>query len=225
MPKLIAVVDDEEPMRALVEASLVPEGFLVKGLTGGEALLRFLKTNLPDLIILDIMMPETDGFETCRLLRADPQTATIPILFLSARSDVIDKVVGLEIGADDYLSKPFHPRELAARVRALLRRATPAAAFPPKQVGALELDFATMEARCHGRKLDLTATEFRLLSILCERPGRVYSRGQLLDHLWEETRVVTDRTVDAHILRMRRKLGQCAGLLRTVRSIGYKIEE
>ncbi|MBN1424460.1 response regulator transcription factor [Candidatus Fermentibacteria bacterium] len=224
MAKLIAVVDDESSILALVKASLVPEGFNVEGFGRAEELFRFLDTSSPDAIILDIMMPEMDGFEACRALRAHQRTASIPILFLSAKDDVIDKIVGLEIGADDYLTKPFHPRELAARVRALVRRTKLSEDSPLRRVGSLELDYGTMEARCLDQKLDLTATEFRLLSILCEHPGAVFSRGQLLDHLWEDTRIVTDRTIDAHIVRIRRKLGQCASLLRTMRGAGYKIE-
>ncbi|MCU0611671.1 MAG: response regulator transcription factor [Candidatus Eisenbacteria bacterium] len=224
MGTLLAVVDDEQRIIDLVTVSLEQEGFTIRGFLTGPDFLASIDTTLPDLVLLDIRMPGMDGFEVCRRVRAEQRTARLPVVFLSAQDEVINKVVGLEIGADDFVSKPFHPKELGARVRAVLRR-TASVETSCRTIGGLELDIDRFEARCGGKRLALTTAEFRILRLLSDRPGVVLSRERLIDGMWDGERVVTDRTIDVHVRRLREKLGPCAHLVQTVRGVGYKIQQ
>ena len=225
MNKLIAVVDDEADIVELITHHLKKEGSKVKGFYDGESLLTFITNTLPDLVILDLMLPGIDGLEVCRTLRRSEKTSSIPIIMLTAKGTETDIVVGLELGADDYIVKPFSPRELIARVKAILRRAQPAKKTKLFKVGDLVLDLTKYEVRVKNKKVDLTTTEFRVLAILSEKPGWVLTRNQLLDDLWEDEKVVLDRTIDVHIRNLREKLGEAGKLIKTIRGIGYKIEE
>jgi len=224
MAKLIAVVDDEPDILELISYHLKKERFEVKEFRDGEGLLSFIETVLPDLVILDLMLPGMDGLEVCRVLRGNRRTSSVPIIMLTAKGSEIDKVVGLELGADDYVVKPFSPRELVARVKAVLRRAKVEEKGESLVIGDLAIDTNRFEVRFKGRRIDLTPTEFRILAILAERPGWVFTRNQLLNELWQEDKVVLDRTIDVHIRHLREKLGEGGRLIKTVRGIGYKLE-
>jgi DNA-binding response OmpR family regulator len=226
----ILVVDDERKILTLVRGYLEREGYQVIEATDGRQAMEAFQREAPDLIVLDLMLPEMDGWEVCREVR---RTSEVPIIMLTARDEDADKLVGLELGADDYITKPFSPRELVARVRAVLRRARPAqapASSPSRLVyGELVLDEERFEATCHGRPLDLTPAEFRILAALARVPGRVLSRAQLLDMALGETYEGYERTVDVHIKNLRRKLA-AAGAgegchIVTVHGIGYKLQE
>ena len=187
---------------------------------------KSLPKSIPDLIILDIMMPGTDGIEACKILKKDEKYSRIPVIMLTARTEETDKIVGLEIGADDYMTKPFSPRELAARVKAVLRRAQ----RKEEKAGGVEVAGIKMDTEAHevfvkGKKVELTATEFKILEILTSRTGRVFSREQLLDNLWGNEKTVVDRTIDVHIKHLREKLGAAGKMIRNIRGVGYKIEE
>lgn len=225
MHKLIAVVDDERDILELITHNLKKEKFGVKGFCDGTSLLSYLNTTLPDLIILDLMLPEMDGLEVCRILKKDERTSSVPIIMLTAKGTETDKVVGLELGADDYMVKPFSPRELIARVKAVLRRVE-AKSEKAKviKVDDLVIDSGRFEVTVKGEKIDLTTTEFRILSILAERPGWVFTRDQLLDKLWGEDKIVLDRTIDVHVTRLRKKLGGLGKSIRAIKGIGYKFE-
>ena len=224
MNKLIVVVDDEPDIVELITHHLKKEGFKVRGFYDGESLFPFVTNTLPDLVILDLMLPGIDGLEVCRTLRKSEKTSSIPIIMLTAKGTETDIVVGLELGADDYIVKPFSPRELIARVKAILRRAQPAKKTKLFKVGDLVLDLTKYEVRVKNKKVDLTTTEFRVLAILSEKPGWVLTRNQLLDDLWEDEKIVLDRTIDVHIRNLREKLGETGKLIKTIRGIGYKIE-
>jgi len=224
MAKLIAIVDDEPDILELISYHLKKERFEVREFRDGEGLLSFIETMLPDLVILDLMLPGMDGLEVCRVLRGNRRTSSVPIIMLTAKGSEADKVVGLELGADDYVVKPFSPRELVARVKAVLRRAKVEEKGESLVIGDLAIDTNRFEVRFKGRRIDLTPTEFRILAILAERPGWVFTRNQLLDKLWQEDKVVLDRTIDVHIRHLREKLGEGGRLIKTVRGIGYKLE-
>ncbi|RKY63793.1 MAG: hypothetical protein DRQ08_08925 [Candidatus Latescibacterota bacterium] len=224
MAKLIAIVDDEPDILELISYHLKKERFEVREFRDGEGLLSFIETMLPDLVILDLMLPGMDGLEVCRVLRGNSRTSSVPIIMLTAKGSEADKVVGLELGADDYVVKPFSPRELVARVKAVLRRAKVEEKGESLVIGDLAIDTNKFEVRFKGRRIDLTPTEFRILAILAERPGWVFTRNQLLDELWQEDKVVLDRTIDVHIRHLREKLGEGGRLIKTVRGIGYKLE-
>ncbi len=226
MSKLIAVVDDEPDIVELIAHNLKKEKFRVKEFYDGASLLSYLDTTLPDLIILDLMLPEIDGLEVCRLLKRDERTASIPIIMLTAKGEETDKVVGLELGADDYMVKPFSPRELLARVKAVLRRVETRAEKPKLiRIDDLVIDSDKFEVTIKGRRIELTTTEFRILSHLAERRGWVFTRDQLLDRLWGEDKIVLGRTIDVHITQLRKKLGKLGGSIKAVRGIGYKFGE
>jgi DNA-binding response OmpR family regulator len=226
MPRKILVVDDEKKVCELVRRYLEREGFEVLTVYDGKAALESAQRHHPDLVVLDLNLPEVDGLEVCRILR---RQSSVPIIMLTARDEDADKLIGLELGADDYVTKPFSPRELVARVKAVLRRATPPL-LPPEQVvlGNLVIDLTRHEARCHGALLDLTPTEFKLLHLLASNPGRVYTRSQLLDLVQGEAYEGYDRTIDAHIKNLRQKLASVASeeecRIITVRGVGYKLE-
>jgi DNA-binding response OmpR family regulator len=224
MHELIAVVEDDEDIRAVVAAGLGREGFRVRQFPDGRGLLAELRREKPDLVVLDVMLPDTDGFALCRAIRAERDLASLPLIMLTARADESDRVRGLELGADDYVAKPFSPKELAARVRAVLRRASTGPAHGRIDAGAgLLVDTNTLETSLDGQPIELTRAEFRILHLLVSRPGWVFSREQILDHLWGEEKSVTDRSVDVHVKHLRDKLGAGGGRIVNVRGAGYKL--
>jgi DNA-binding response OmpR family regulator len=219
----ILVVDDEPDAVELVEFNLKNAGFEVITAGDGAEAIKKARTALPDLVVLDLMIPEVDGLEVCKLLRRDAATSGIPILMLTAKAAEIDRVLGLELGADDYVTKPFSPRELMLRVKGLLRRREATEVKVERmQVGDLVLDVPTHTVTVNDKRIDLTATEFKLLTILAQRRGRVQSRDQLLKDVWEYDNVIDTRTVDTHMRRLREKLGKAAKHLDTVRGVGYR---
>jgi len=225
MPKHILVVDDEPRIREVVEFALRREGFTVSAASDGRAALAMTRAAPVDLVVLDVMLPDMSGLEVCRALRAESRT---PILFLSARGEEVDRIIGLEIGGDDYLTKPFSPRELVARVRAVLRRTealTEAPTTPSKKrlLGPLELDEERHEVLWAGTPVSLTPTEFGLLGALLERPGVVLSRAQLMQRAYAYDNLITERTIDTHVRRIRAKFRSLGGdPIATVHGIGYK---
>jgi len=226
MPSRVLIVEDEPDIRALVVHHLKREGYQVSAACSGEEALRQVQAALPDLVLLDLMMPAMDGLEVCRRLRQDPATAMLPIVMLTAKGDEIDRVLGLEIGADDYVVKPFSPKELLARVRAVLRRSRAAPGAAPLSLGALVVDLGTHTASVGGEALALTPKEFDLLRALVEARGRVLSREFLLDRVWGYARAseIESRTVDVHVRRLRVKLGPEGRRILTVKSVGYRLD-
>ena len=226
--KKILVVDDEKDIVELVAYNLEREGFSVIKAYDGEQALASVKAARPDLVILDLMLPGFPGLDVCRALRKNPETERLPIVMLTAKGDHIDKILGLETGADDYITKPFHVKELVARVRAVLRRAGERPDTDTPDVFAfkgLRVDYGSYEVTVRGKKVLLSPTEIRLLRFLSNHPGRVYSRDQLLDHLWRDEAFVEPRTVDVHISRLRaaiEKNKENPEYILTVRGIGYK---
>jgi DNA-binding response OmpR family regulator len=226
MNELITIVEDEDDIRALVVAGLKKERFRVREYADGKGFLSSLRSEKPDLVILDLMLPDTDGFAICRSMRADRALASIPVIMLTARAEEADRVLGLELGADDYVVKPFSPKELAARVKAVLRRASPEVGRSRLEVSdGLLIDIDSHEVFVHGRKLELTQAEFRLLHLLATRTGWVFSREKILDRLWGDEKNVTDRSVDVHVKHLRDKLGPAGALIVNVRGVGYKLAE
>ena len=223
----VLVVEDEPDIRDLVVLHLTREGFRCGTATNGLDALRAVRAAAPDLVVLDLMLPGIDGREVCRRLRADAGTATVPIIMLTAKADEVDRIVGLELGADDYVAKPFSPRELVARVRAVLRRSRPAMAESPIQrAGTLSLDAGRHVATVAGRPVGLTPKEFDLLQALLEAGGRVLSREQLLARVWGYAQAdeIESRTVDVHVRRLRAKLGAEGHRIATVTGVGYRLE-
>ena len=221
-PKIL-VVDDEPDVLELLEFNLKAAAYDVATASDGEEALKKARNLLPSLIILDLMLPEVDGLEVCKILRRDPRTSAIPILMLTAKAAEIDRVLGLELGADDYVTKPFSPRELVLRVKRLLRSGQPPEAKMDHIVWKeIALDVPRHLATVKGRPVDLTPTEFKLLTVLAQRRGRVQSREQLLQDVWEYDNLIDTRTVDTHMRRLREKLGLAAKYLDTVRGVGYR---
>jgi two-component system, OmpR family, alkaline phosphatase synthesis response regulator PhoP len=221
----ILVIDDEKDLIELIRYNLELEGFEVKAAGDGEMGLSAAAQSLPDLILLDLMLPGIDGLEVCRALRSDVRTSRIPVIMLTARGGEPDRIVGLEMGADDYVTKPFSPRELTARVRALLRRSGDRAA--PSgiiRLGALVVDLGRREVTVGDTVVSLTATEFKLLHLLASRPGRVFSRGELIDGVLGHDVAVLDRTIDVHVVSLRKKLGDGGEQIQTVRGFGYRFK-
>jgi phosphate regulon transcriptional regulator PhoB len=226
----VLVVDDEADLVELVSYNLRKEGFVTDSAANGEEALSKIRKKDYDLLILDLMLPGIQGMELCRIIRSDPRTARLPIIMLTAKGEELDRVLGLEMGADDYISKPFSPRELVARVKAVLRR------FPAEEVsgegmlrsGELEIDREKYAVSIKGRPVKLSATEFRLLLYLAERKGKVFSREQLLDAVWRDEAFVEPRTVDVHIRRLRSQIEDDPAnprYIRTLRGIGYFFSE
>ena len=226
MPSRVLIVEDEPDIRELVLHHLKREGYLVSAAASGEEALRQVRTVPPDLVLLDLMMPAMNGLEVCRRLRQDPATAALPIVMLTAKGDEIDRVLGLEIGADDYVVKPFSPKELLARVRAVLRRTRPAPGAAPVTLGALTIDPGTHTVSVGGLMLALTPKEFDLLRALVEANGRVLSREFLLDRVWGYSRAseIESRTVDVHVRRLRVKLGSEGRRILTIKGTGYRLD-
>jgi two-component system phosphate regulon response regulator PhoB len=228
MPKRIAIVEDEAELAALIDYNLSRHGYEAQVLGGAKGTLKALENSKPDLILLDVMLPEVDGFELCRQIRQSPVLSRIPVLFLTARSDEVDRVLGLEIGGDDYMTKPFSPRELIARVKAHLRREEMDAEPGAVEIGPFRLDRMAHRVFLDGRELPLTSTEFNLLEFFLTHRGRAYSRSQLLQAVWGEQRYVTPRTVDVHVRRLREQIEERPDSprhLTTVRGFGYRFEE
>ena len=224
-PKIL-VVDDEPDAVELIEFNLKANGYEVATAADGEEALQKARAILPSLIILDLMLPEVDGMEVCKILRRDQRTQNIPIIMLTAKAAEIDRVLGLELGADDYVTKPFSPRELVLRVKRLLRAATnPEEKSDRVEWKELIIDIPRHQVSVKGRSIDLTATEFKLLTTLAQRRGRVQSREQLLHDVWEYDNLIDTRTVDTHMRRLREKLGGASKYLDTVRGVGYRFVE
>ena len=224
MSRLIAVVDDEPDILELVALHLKKAGFSVRAFPDAGQFQKSLTSSVPDLVVLDLMLPDTDGIDVCRDLKRDGRTAHVPVVMLTARGEEFDRVLGLEIGADDYVTKPFSPKELVARVKAVLRRSE------QRRTGdVIELpldviiDPNRFEVTVAGRKTDLTTTEFKILSILAERRGWVFSREEILSRLWGDEKAVLDRTIDVHVTNLRKKLGKAGRLIENVRGVGYKL--
>jgi two-component system phosphate regulon response regulator PhoB len=222
----ILVVDDEEDLLEVVRYNLSREGYAVTCVATGEAAVSAVRSKPPDLIILDLMLPGIDGLDVCRTLKRDPRTSGVPIIMLTAKGEESDVVVGLELGADDYITKPFSPRVLSARVGAVLRRAAtaPAEDAASIRVDELEIDPRRHEAQVEGKPVTLTATEFRILHYLAKRRGWVFTRDQILNAVQSTDYPVTDRSVDVHIVALRRKLGHYGELIETVRGVGYRFQ-
>jgi two-component system, OmpR family, phosphate regulon response regulator PhoB len=223
----VLIIEDEPDIRGLLAFHLEREGYVVTKSSNGAQGLHLARSAPPDLILLDLMLPEMDGLEVCRRLRQDPVTQAVPLVMLTARGDEVDRVLGLELGADDYVVKPFSPREVVARVRAVLRRSRPAAAgSTPVRVGPLQIDAAAHIVTVDGVAIHLTRREFDLLRALVEARGRVLSREFLLDHVWGYTAAgeIESRTVDVHVRRLRQKLGPFGRRIGTVTGVGYRLE-
>ena len=225
MNKLIAIVDDEPDIVELVSINLKKTMFKVKGFSDAESFYRFLEEEIPDLIILDLMLPDADGLEICKYLKKEDKFSSIPIIMLTAKGDETDKILGLEFGADDYVTKPFSPRELVARVKAVLRRKQKVEESGELDVGGiLIIDTEKYEVFVEGKRVELTSTEFRILKLLLSKKSKVFSRNDILDYLWGHEKIVLDRTVDVHIKHLRDKLGKAGLFIKNIRGIGYKLE-
>jgi two-component system phosphate regulon response regulator PhoB len=224
MQKSILVVEDDADIRQLIDFNLAREGYEVTCVEGGEEGLDLIKNRPPDLVVLDLMLPGIDGLETCRAIKSNPQTEHIPVIIVSAKSEDVDVVVGLEIGAEDYITKPFSPKVLVARIRALLRRREKEHEAPegPVRIHDLQINPDRYEVTADGQPVYLSYTEFHILLLLARSAGRVFSRYQIVNDVRGEDSIVTDRSVDVHIAGVRKKLGKYADYIETVRGLGYR---
>ena len=235
MSRLIAIIDDEPDIVELVSIHLKKAMFKVKGFSDAEGLYRFLglsdmhcqeSEQIPDLIILDLMLPDADGIEICKNLKKSDKYSSIPIIMLTAKGEETDKILGLEFGADDYVTKPFSPRELVARVKAVSRRRQKTDESGKLDIGGmLIIDIEKHEVAVEGQKIELTSTEFRILKLFISNKNKVFSRYDILDYLWGDEKIVLDRTIDVHIKNLRDKLGKAGQLIKNIRGIGYKLAE
>lgn len=229
MPEHILIVDDEPDLVDLVEYNLRQAGFAVSSAGDGASALAEVKRQRPSLLLLDLNLPDMSGTEIAKRLRREPETEALPIVMLTARGEEIDRVVGFELGADDYIVKPFSPRELVLRVQAVLRRSRPVDPTPVASerltIGALEIDVPRHEVRVEGKEVPLTALEFKLLLDLASRRGRVQSRDALLERVWGYAPGIETRTVDTHVKRLREKLGAGRDAIETVRGVGYRMRD
>lgn len=226
MADTILVVEDEADVLNLVAYNLKKAGFRTLGARDGATGLQTARDELPALVVLDLMLPGVEGTEVCRQLKADPKTTRIPVIMLTAKAEEVDRIVGLELGADDYVTKPFSPRELVLRVKKILERT--AGTTAPAEVlkaGDILIDAAKHTVAVKGQPVELTATEFKLLAMLMERRGRVQTRDTLLTDVWGYEGDVDTRTVDTHVRRLREKLGKAANAIETVRGVGYRLAE
>ena len=225
MRKRVCVIDDEQDIREIVRINLVDEGYLVNAYATGEDALKAIEATAPDLIILDIMMPGMDGYEFCRRMRATERFRGVPIIFLSAKSDEIDKVLGLELGGDDYMTKPFSVKELKSRVKAMFRRAArgeSSAASPGALVWeGLSLNPEHYSLTVDGQGVDLTKTEFEILHLLLRNPGKIFTRDNIIDSIKGQDVYVVDRTIDVHVMNLRKKLGKYKQAIKTFSGVGY----
>jgi two-component system phosphate regulon response regulator PhoB len=227
VPALL-IVDDERDLLSLLDFNFRQAGFETLLAANGLEALQHLRRRVPDLVLLDLMLPDVAGTEVCRMVKSDPRTKHVPVMMLTAKGEEVDKVVGFELGADDYVTKPFSVRELVLRVRAVLRRATAgvgASERPPESVGPIRVDVDAHRAYVQGEEVVLTPLEFKLLVTFMARAGRVQSREQLLSDVWEMSSEIETRTVDTHVKRLREKLGVARDLLETVRGVGYRLVE
>lgn len=225
MNKLIAVIDDEPDIVELLTIHLKKAMFKVKGFSDAESFYSFLEEQIPVLIILDLMLPDADGLEICKYLKKEDKFSSIPIIMLTAKGDETDKILGLEFGADDYVTKPFSPKELVARVKAILRRIQKVEESGKLDVGGiLIIDTEKYEVFVEDKRVELTSTEFRILKLLLSKKSKVFSRYDILDHLWGHEKIVIDRTIDVHIKHLRDKLGKAGQFIKNIRGIGYKLE-
>lgn len=222
MPEIL-IVDDEPHLREVVRYALERDGYAVREASDGRAALAEIARQPPDLVVLDVLMPELDGIEVCRRLRA---TTTLPIVFLSSRGEELDRVLGLELGGDDYVTKPFSPRELVSRVKAVLRRTSPSQAVPAEEVqhGSIRMLLDEHRVSVNSRDIELTVTEFRMLAAMLRRPGKVFTRADLVEAAYEGPHFVADRTVDSHVRHIRRKLREeDIDPIETVHGVGYRL--
>ncbi|MHB8055154.1 MAG: response regulator transcription factor [Candidatus Aminicenantales bacterium] len=226
MNEKIALVEDEPDLSKLAAQILTKEGFKVTAYPDASSFLRSLEKTPPDLVLLDLMLPDANGLDVCRAIRRHETWRTIPIIMVTAKGSETDRVLGLELGADDYVVKPIVFKELAARIRAVLRRGRMEAL--PSRIsiggGEIEMDLERFEVRIAGKPVELTTTEFKLLHLLASKPGRVFTRDQLLDQLWGSEKIVLDRTIDVHVKNLREKMGSAARILKNIRGVGYKLE-
>lgn len=221
----ILIIEDEKDIVEMIQYNLKKEGYKTVPLFSGANALSLARRERPDLIILDLMLPDTDGFEVCRAFKSNEITAKVPIIMLTAKSQEADKVAGLELGADDYMTKPFSPRELVARIKAVLRRGEPGFIRKKIQKGIISIDSVKHKVFVSGKEISLTLTEFKLLEFMAQRPGVVLSRDRLLDGVFGYESEAYDRTVDAHIKSLRKKLGKARDYIETVRGAGYRFRE
>jgi two-component system phosphate regulon response regulator PhoB len=229
LPRIL-VAEDEPDMLQLIKMNLQGAGYRVTEAEDGPTALAAAREERPALIVLDLMLPGMSGLEVCRALKREPATASLPIIILTARAEEVDRIVGFELGADDYLTKPFSPRELVLRIQSILRRSKPAAAASAPEedelkLGVIAIDRARCEVQVKKKRIDLTATELKLLTTLIERRGRVQSRDTLLNDVWGYESIIDTRTVDTHIRRLREKLGPAADYIETIRGFGYRMVE
>ena len=228
MASKILIVEDEPDIVELLVYNLDQAGFKTEAVFNGADALDRAKIEPPDLVLLDLLLPEVDGLEVCRTLKRDPETAGIPIIMLTAKGEAIDRIVGLELGVDDYITKPFSPREVMLRVRAVLRRAPNVPRNRPSnqiQIDDLKIDLDRHQVFSDGDVIDLTATEFKILSLFAHSPGRVFTRSILMDAVWGQEYYGIERTMDTHVSRLRRKLGQFGERIETVHGVGYRLKE
>jgi DNA-binding response OmpR family regulator len=229
MNNRILLVDDDQELLAALELKLNKEGFQIETAADGEVALEIIRKKLPDLVILDVNMPKVNGMEVCKTLRSDEQTRDLAVIMLTARDDEIDRVLGLEFGADDYVTKPYNARELILRIKALLKRIFPVQNNPATkdifQIGALSIDTDKHEVRVEEEVVELTLTEFKLLAHLIQNQGKIKTRDFLLEQIWEYGDGVFSRTIDTHIQRLRAKLGDTGKYIKTVRGVGYRFEK
>ncbi|MBQ7001477.1 MAG: response regulator transcription factor [Oscillospiraceae bacterium] len=222
---MIYCVEDDSSIRELMLYALRASGFEAEGFPDASSLLEALNRSQPQLILLDIMLPVMDGIDILKQLRRSPATAHIPVIMASAKGTEYDKVAALDLGADDYLAKPFGMMEMVSRIRAVLRRTSGPKQEPPLRLGLLTMDPASHTVRANGARIELTLKEFALLQLFLEHPGQVFSRDQLLERIWSTDYMGESRTVDVHIGTLRTKLGPCGDYIRTVRGVGYRMEE
>ena len=228
MHETIAVVDDEQDILELVSLHLKKNHFKVREFSDGSSFIKYLDSERPNLVVLDLMLPDADGFEICKYMKRKKNLSHIPIVMLTAKGEETDTILGLELGADDYIRKPFSPNELIARVKTVLRRMeSRQETEPPKNisVGNIEIVPDRHEVFVDGHKVELTSAEFRILLLLASEKGRVFSRNRILDYLWGNEKIVVDRTIDVHIRHLRSKLGTASKLIRNIHGVGYKLEE
>jgi two-component system, OmpR family, phosphate regulon response regulator PhoB len=223
--KIILIVEDERDVVDLLALNLRKAGFAVSMAMDGAAGLQKARSEKPAFIILDLMLPKMPGLEICKILKSDPATRQIPIMMLTAKAEEIDRVVGLEFGADDYVTKPFSPREVVLRIKAILRRAEGPAEDESLSTGPIVIDPARHEVSVDGKRVNLTGLEFKLLRTLMQRRGRVQTRDRLLNDVWGYESVIDTRTVDTHVRRLRKKLGKVADAIESVRGFGYRLRE
>ena len=227
MRKNIVLIEDEPDIAELISMHLEKAGYGVTVFSNGAGFLQFMEANTPDLVLLDLMLPDIDGLEICKNMRKRSELSAMPIIIVTAKNKERDKVLGLELGADDYMTKPFSPKELVARVKAIFRRQMSAEqeADCIDVGGVLLLDLAKHELTVRNTRIELTYTEFKILELLAEKKGWVFSREKILHQIWGEGKTVIDRTVDVHIRHLREKLGADARFIRNIRGVGYKLEE